>query len=97
MSNLTGFAGMKECVEALAQKRGIFKSEAQSILEDVIDVICEKCVEEKGVAFKGKFTIKKKVLKGRTGSLNGKEWKTEDKNTLTISVGNDLDFDLNNK
>lgn len=92
MSNI---AGMKECVEALAQKRGIFKSEAQSILEDVIDVICEKCVEDGGVSFKSKFTIKKKVIKGRTGSLNGKEWKTDDKNTLTISVGNSLDFDLN--
>lgn len=92
---MSKIAGMKECVEALAQKRGIFKNEAQSILEDVIDVICEKCVEDGGVAFKNKFTIKKKVIKGRSGSLNGKEWQTEDKNTLTISVGNSLDFDLN--
>lgn len=89
-------AGMKECVEALAQKRGIYKNEAQSILEDVLSVITEKCINGEGVSFKDKFTIKKKVVKGRTGFFNGKEWKTEDKNTLTISVGNGLDFDLNN-
>ena len=88
-------AGMKDCVEALAQKRGIYKSEAQSIMEDVLGVITEKCVEGGGVSFKGKFTIKKVIIKGRSGSLNGKEWKTEDKATLVISVGNDLSFELN--
>lgn len=92
---MSKIAGMKDCVEALAQKRGIYKNEAQSILEDVLDVISDMCVKEGGVSFKGKFTIKKKVIKGRTGSLNGKEWKTEDKNTLVINVGNDLDFELN--
>lgn len=88
--------GMKDCVEALAQKRGISKTEAQSIMVDVIDVIAEKCVEG-GVSFKGKFTIKKKVQKGRSGkcSFNGQAWKTEDKNTLSISVGSELEAELN--
>ena len=87
---------MKDCVEALAQKRGISKTEAQSIMVDVIDVIAEKCVEG-GVSFKGKFTIKKKVQKGRSGkcSFNGQAWKTEDKNTLSISVGSELEAELN--
>lgn len=91
--------GIKECAETLAMKRGIPKSEALSILKDVVDVISEKCVEEDGVSFKGKFTIKKKIQKGRSGKcgFNDQEWQTEDKYSLAIKVGNDLDFDLNNK
>lgn len=90
-------AGIKECAEALAMKRGISKSEALAIMHDVVDVISEKCIDG-GVSFKGKFTIKKKVLKGRSGKcgFNDTEWKTEDKYSLAIKVGNDLDFDLNN-
>ena len=89
-------AGMKDCVETLAMKRGITKSEAQSIMEDVINVISEKCVEG-GVSFKGKFSIKPKIQKGRTGTcnFNGKQWKTEDKTVLSISVGADLEAELN--
>ena len=88
--------GMKDCVETLAQKRGISKAEAQSIMTDVVDVIAEKCIEG-GVSFKGKFTIKKKVQKGRSGkcSFNGQTWKTEDKNVLSISVGSELEAELN--
>ena len=91
-------AGMKDCVEALAVKRGISKAESQSIMQDAVEVIAEKCVEG-GVSFKGKFTIKHKIQKGRTGkcAFNGKEWKSEDKTTLSISVGAELDNELNNR
>ena len=87
---------MKDCVDALAVKRGISKVEAQSIMQDAVDIIAEKCVEG-GVSFKGKFTIKQKVQKGRTGkcAFNGKEWKSEDKTTLSISVGSELEEELN--
>ena len=89
---------MKDCVEALAVKRGISKAEAQSIMQDAVEVIAEKC-KEGGVSFKGVFTIKHKIQKGRTGkcAFNGKEWKSEDKTTLSISVGSELEAELNNK
>lgn len=87
-------AGMKDCVEALAVKRGISKAEAQSIMQDAVAVIVDKC-KEGGVSFKGQFTIKQKVQKGRSGNMNGKAWKTEDKNTLAISVGSELEAELN--
>ena len=87
-------AGIKDCVEALAMKRGISKVEAQNIMNDVLDVISDKCVEG-GVSFKGKFTIKKKLRKGRSGCMNGVEWETEDKNVLTITVGKELEERLN--
>lgn len=89
---------MKDCVEALAVKRGISKVEAQSIMQDAVSVIADKC-KEGGVSFKGIFTIKHKIQKGRTGkcAFNGKEWKSEDKTTLSISVGSDLEAELNNK
>lgn len=89
-------AGIKDCAESLAVKRGISKAEAQSIMSDVVDVLVEKC-KEGGVSFKGQFTIKQKVQKGRKGkcSFNNKEWQTEDKNTLAITVGSDLELELN--
>ena len=87
-------AGMKDCADALAMKRGISKAEAHSIMSDVLEVITDKC-KDGGVSFKGQFTIKKKVQKGRSGNCNGHPWKTEDKNTLAISVGNELEAELN--
>ena len=92
-------AGIKECVEALAQKRGISKAEAHGIMNDVVDVIVEK-VKEGGVSFKGKFTIKTKTRKGRTGKCKfngGKEWKTEDTTVLSITTGKELEAELNNR
>ena len=90
-------AGIRECTEALAAKRGISKSEAHSIMQDAVEVISDMCVNEGGVSFKGLFTIKKKVRKGRSGkcSFNDTEWQTEDRNTLSIAVGNYLDEMLN--
>ena len=91
-------AGMKDCVEALAMKKGVTKVEAQNMINDVLEVIADKC-KDGGVSFKGLFTIKQKVQKGRTGkcSFNGKEWKTEDKIVLSISVGAELENELNNR
>ena len=86
--------GMKECIEAYAQKRGISKAQAESEFKDALCVIADAC-KDGGVSFKGLFTIKKKVQKGRSGSFNGKAWQTEDKNTLSISVGSELAIELN--
>lgn len=87
--------GIKECCDALAQKRGIPKTEAQSIFSDVVEVLSDKIVNDGGVALKGVFTIKQKTQKGRSGNFNGKQWSTEDKQTLAISVGKDLEAKLN--
>lgn len=86
--------GMKQCADALAMKRGISKSEARSIMEDAVSIIAEKCVDG-GVSFKGQFSIKPRVKKGRKGSINGHDYDTPDHVTLAITVGNDLDFALN--
>ena len=89
--------GMKDCVELYAKRRGISKAQAETEFKTAVDVIGDMCVNG-GVSFKGVFTIKQKVQKGRSGkcSFNGKEWKTEDKNTLSITVGSDLEAKLNN-
>lgn len=86
---------MKECVEALAMKKGISKSEAQEQINDVLDIICNKCVDGDGVSFKGRFTITKSLKKGRKGCLNGNNWESKDKNILKIKVGGNLDFLMN--
>lgn len=89
--------GMKDCVELYAKRRGISKAQAETEFKTAVDVIGDMCVDG-GVSFKGLFTIKQKVQKGRSGkcSFNGKAWKTEDKNTLSITVGSDLGAKLNN-
>lgn len=88
-------ATMKDCVEALAQKRGISKAEAQSIMTDAVDVIADACVNNGGVAFIGKFTIKTATRKGRSGNLNGHEYDSPDKTVLKISAGKQLEEALN--
>ena len=87
---------MKDCVELYAKRRGISKAQAETEFKTAVDVIGDMCVDG-GVFFKGLFTIKQKVQKGRSGkcSFNGKAWKTEDKNTLSITVGSDLEAELN--
>ena len=87
-------AGMKDCVEKYAQKRGISKAQAETEFKTAVDVIADACVDG-GVSFRGIFTIKQKVQKGREGEVNGNSYKTEDKNTLKISVGSELDAELN--
>ena len=93
---MSKIAGIKDIAEDLAVKRGIPKSEAMDIVKDTVGIIGSKCVEG-GVSFKGIFTIKPKVKKGRTGtcSFNGKTWKTEDKKVLTITTGSAMEEELN--
>lgn len=85
---------MKDCVETYAKKRGISKSQAETEFKTAVDVIADACVDG-GVSFKGMFTIKKKVQKGRSGNFNGTPWTTEDKNVLAISVGSEMEASLN--
>lgn len=87
-------AGIKDCAELLAQTRGISKADAEGIMRDCVDVIAKKCIEG-GVSFKDVFTIKQKTRKGRSGNMNGHEWKTEDSKTLSIKVGRWLEEEMN--
>ena len=87
-------AGMKECVELYAKERGISKAQADTEFKTALDVIADMCVNG-GVSFKGLFTIKKKLRKGRTGNMNGKTWETKDTNVLVIKTGSKLAENLN--
>lgn len=88
-------AGIADCAEMLATKRGITKKEADSIMKDVVDVICDQIADKGGISFRGLFTLKKKLIKGRSGNMNGHEWKTEDSYKLSVSTGKDLLDKLN--
>ena len=88
-------AGMKECVELYAKERGISKAQADTEFKTALDVIADMCVNG-GVSFKGLFTIKKKLRKGRSGNINGKTWETKDTNVLVIKTGSKLAENLNN-
>ena len=87
---------MKDCVELYAKRRGISKAQAETEFKTAVDVIGDMCVDG-GVSFKGLFTIKKEVRKGRSGkcSFNGKEWSKPDTNTLKLTVGKDMIAELN--
>ena len=55
------------------------------------------CTENEGVSFKGLFSLKKVLRKGREGAVNGKAYKTEDKYVLKATVYKDLDEAMNTK
>ena len=86
--------GIKECVELYAKERGISKAQAEVEFRTALNVITDMCIEG-GVSFKGLFTIKKKLRKGRTGNINGNTWETKDTNVLAIKTGNILMEKLN--
>ena len=81
--------GITDCIERYAQKRAISKAQAETEFKTALDVIADACVDG-GVSFKGIFTIKKKVQKGRKGMCNGHEYETQDKNTLSTKSQNPL-------
>ena len=89
--------GVKECAEALAVKKGITKTQAEKEIKDVVNLIADMCVENEGVSFKGLFSLKKVLRKGREGAVNGKAYKTEDKYVLKATVYKDLDEAMNTK
>ena len=80
-------SGMKDLVNAVALVRGIPKTQAKEIVDDVLGCMTDAIIEEGGVCIKDVFTIKIITRKGRTGTLEGKPFKSEDKNFLTIRTG----------
>ena len=87
-------SGLKDFVEAYAQKRGISKTQAEAEVRAFLDVLKAKLTEG-GVSFKGILTLKKVLKKGRSGKCNGKEYTTEDKNSLKLTIGAELEQELN--
>lgn len=85
---------IKDFTEAYAMQRGINKSQAKREIDDFLKVF-ETAVMNGGVSFKGLFTIKTAIRKGRDGVVNDMSYHTDDKMTLKISVGKDLDEKLN--
>ena len=85
----------KEFIEKLATKQGITKSEAQKQADAFIDTLADVCVNDGGISFKGMFTFKKAVRKGRKGSVNGVDYETPDTNIVKVTIGSALKAMLN--
>ena len=86
--------GKKEFIENLAVKKGVTNAEATKDVEMFLETLSDACVNG-GVSFKGLFTFKKVLKKGRSGSVNGVESTTEDSNTVKVTVGSALKEMLN--
>ena len=91
---MSKISGIKECIELYAKERGISKLQATEEFKTALNVITDMCING-GVSFKGMFTIKKVLRKGRKGVVNGYEYNTPDTNTLKITVGKELTEKLN--
>lgn len=92
-------AGINDLSAELAAKRGISKSEARDIMEDVVSVT-KSAIVNGGVSIKGVMTIKPTLRKGRKGVIQmgerkGEEWQSEDKYVLSIKTGGDMEAELN--
>lgn len=92
-------AGINDLSAELAAKRGISKSEARDIMEDVVSVT-KSAIVNGGVSIKGIMTIKPTLRKGRKGVIQmgerkGEEWQSEDKYVLSIKTGGDMEAELN--
>lgn len=92
-------SGINDLSAELAAKRGISKSEARDIMEDVVSVT-KSAIVNGGVSIKGVMTIKPTLRKGRKGVIQmgerkGEEWQSEDKYVLSIKTGGDMEAELN--
>jgi nucleoid DNA-binding protein len=87
---------LKDCVEMYARKRGITVQQASKEFKTALDVIEESIVRDGGVSFVGRFTISRKIVKARRRVLNGESYDTNDKVSLSVSVGKFLKEKLNN-
>lgn len=88
-------SGIKDLSEKVALKRGVSKTTAEYIVKDVLDCLIDLVVEDGGFSYRGQLTIKQKTRKGKSGKVNGKEYKTEDKNVLAVTTGKELEDRLN--
>ena len=89
---------VKDFIKKYAEERGISRSQAEievkafffffiSILKDL--------KKEEGIVFRGLFSIKKVLKKGRTGNCAGRAYVTEDKMSLKLKVSSELEQELN--
>ena len=85
----------KEFIEKLATKQGITKSEAQNQTDAFIDTLADVCINGGGISFKGMFTFKKVLKKGRSGKVNGVEYSTPDSTSIKVTIGSALKEMLN--
>ena len=84
-------SGMKTFIEAYAKERAIPKTKAEEEVRAFLKTLKDQCVENDGVAVKGYFSLKKITKKGRTGTVNGHSYSTEDKKSLKLSIYSDLE------
>lgn len=87
-------AGKKDLVELVAKEAGVAKTTAEEQVNTVLNCMSDLIVDG-GICLKGKFTIKTKIQKGRDGAINGVAYHTEDKTTLKITVGSEMEETLN--
>ena len=87
--------GIKDLVEAYAQKRGISKAQAEKEVRDMLGCMID-LIKKGGISLKGMFTIKHHVRKGRTGKVpsTGEMYTTEDKTVLKITTSKSLEDEL---
>ena len=88
--------GLKDLVELYAKEKGISKAQAEADVKVFVNCLKDLIVKG-GISFKGLFTIKHHVRKGRTGRVpsTGEEYTTEDKTVLKITTGKSLEEELN--
>lgn len=89
----------KQVADNLSKVLSISKSESAKIIDAVIKVIEDACVNDGGIQIVGDFTIKTKLRSGRTckNPQTGKTMQTEDCYTLSIKTGKNLKEKLNGK
>ena len=75
-------------IDSMATKNGISKKEAENVTNMFLDTLKGNLTgQSDGVCFRDFFTIKVVTRKGRSGNLNGHEFRTKDTKALKIVTG----------
>lgn len=84
-----------ELIEAIATKTEIDNDTIKEVFNAMREVIIQ-CAKEGDKAYIYKFiSFEPKTIKGRTGTIKGVEWTSEDKKGLRVKVSKTVGKELN--
>lgn len=86
---------MKDFVRDYAEERAIPKAQAEKEVSAFIKIFKKELIEDEGIVFKGVFSIKTFLKKGRSGCMNGTEYHSPDRVSVKFKLGKEFSEELN--
>ena len=85
----------EQLIDEVAVETGILKKTVKEVLDSLIEVTEKAVAEGNKVSLVGHFSLERKEVKGRTGKVNGVNWKTDDHYAVKFKSGKKFEEKVN--